>query len=490
MSAPARIANRPPAPALRPAEVRVPGQLLSRFEHVVEASEYARQLEAVRGAAGPLEGRVLWQVNSTARGGGVAEMMRPLVGYARGAGIDARWVVIAGTPEFFTITKRLHNLLHGDPGDGGELGAAERRVYERVLRANAVELQALVRPGDVVMLHDPQTAGLVRVLRRLGATVVWRSHIGQEQLDDPRVRRGWEFLGEDLRAAHATVFSRAAYVPDCCDTGRSRVIQPSIDPFSPKNEELPSAVVRDILVHVGLVEGPDGRTPLFHHDDGSPGRVDRGADVMRVGRPPAWDTPLVVQVSRWDRLKDPIGVMEGFARLHPHETGDAHLVLAGPAVTGVDDDPEGPGVLAEATGAWRALPHERRRRVTIAALPMVDAQENAAIVNALQRHAAVVVQKSLQEGFGLTVTEAMWKARPVVASAVGGIQDQIEDGREGVLLRRPDDLGGLADALRRLLADPSEARRLGAAARERVRREFLGMRQLADEMELIAALVG
>ena len=206
------------------------------------------------------------------------------------------------------------------------------------------------------------------------------------------------------------------------------------------------------------------------------------------GPPPAWGAPLVVQVSRWDRLKDPVGVLDGFAHLRLSELGEAHLVLAGPTVRGVADDPDGPAVFAEVTTAWRALPHERRRRVQIAALPMADPSENAAIVNALQRHAAVVVQKSLGEGFGLTVTEAMWKGRAVVASAVGGIPDQIDDGREGILLPDPGDIDAFAGALRRLLGEPELARQLGEAAQERVRRDFLGIRQLADYAELVEEL--
>jgi trehalose synthase len=473
----------------RPVEVRVPVQSISRFEELLDPAEYARQLEAIAGAVERLRGRVVWHVNSTARGGGVAEMMGPLIGYARGAGVDARWLVIGGTPEFFRVTKRLHNMLHGSPGDGGHLGAAEREVYERVLRANAVELEALVRRGDVVVLHDPQTAGLIPSMRRAGAIVVWRSHIGQDDGSDAEVRQGWGFLEGYLREADATVFSREAYVPECCDGGRARVMRPSIDPFSPKNQDLPEDVVRSILVHVGLIEGPAGPAPpVYRRDDGSPGRVDRGVDLVRVGRAPSWDTPLVVQASRWDRLKDHVGVMHGFARLDPAAAGDAQLVLAGPSVTGVADDPEGPAVLAEVVAAWRALPHERRHRVQIAALPMVDVHENAAILNALQRHAAVIVQKSLSEGFGLTVTEAMWKGRPVLASDVGGIRDQIEHDRSGVLLPDPTDLDAFAAALGGLLADPARARRFGDAARERARQHFLGMRHLTDYAELMEEL--
>jgi trehalose synthase len=167
---------------LRPAEVRVPVQSIARFEPLIDAEAYSRHLEAVSGAVARLAGRVVWHVNSTARGGGVAEMMGPLVGCARGAGVDARWLVIAGTPEFFLITKRMHNMLHEDPGDGGDLGDSERHVYDRVLAANGAELKALMRPGDLVVLHDPQTAGLIRSMRRLGAIVAWRCHIGR---DDP-----------------------------------------------------------------------------------------------------------------------------------------------------------------------------------------------------------------------------------------------------------------------------------------------------------------
>jgi trehalose synthase len=477
--------------SLRPVEVRVPAQPLARYGDVAVPGLLPGWMAAIERAVGLLRGRVVWHVNSTARGGGVAEMLGPLIGGARDAGVDARWLVIAGDPEFFAVTKRLHNSLHAHPGDGGDLGEDERGPYERVLEENAVEIEALVRPGDLVVLHDPQTAGLVPHLRRAGAMVVWRCHIGHDDLGHPLVRRGWAFLEPYVRRAHVTAFSRAAYVPPCCDSGRSRILRPAIDPFSPKNQALGTDAARAILVGVGLLEGPSGPSgPVFRREDGSPGRVDRGVDLLRVGRSPAWGCPLVVQVSRWDRLKDHIGVMRGFARLDPARTGDAHLVLAGPTVTGVADDPEGPEVLDELQRAWRELPHDRRRHVLIASLPMADPSENAAIVNALQRHAAVIVQKSLMEGFGLTVTEAMWKGRPVVASAVGGIPDQLRDGTDGVLLDDPGDEGALATALTGLLGDSERAASLGDAARERVRRDFLGIRLLADYAELVVELAG
>jgi trehalose synthase len=196
------------------------------------------------------------------------------------------------------------------------------------------------------------------------------------------------------------------------------------------------------------------------------------------------DTPLVTQVSRWDRLKDPVGVLAGFAE-HVHlEYEDPHLVLAGPDVSAVADDPEGAEVLAEVEAVWHTLPRAVRRRVHLALLPMDDADENAAIVNALQRRADVVVQKSLAEGFGLTVAEGMWKGRPVVASRVGGIQDQIEDGVTGLLVE-PTDLAAFGERVSGLLADPHAAERMGEAAQTRVRDLFLGPRHLGEYVDLL-----
>jgi trehalose synthase len=435
-----------------------------------------------------LAGRVVWNVSSSAVGGGVAEMVRSLLAYVRGAGVDARWVVIHGPPEFFRLTKRLHNGLHGSAGDGSPLGAAEREIYERVLRENAAELVPMVRAEDVVIVHDPQPAGLVPALVRRGASVIWRSHIGSDQTD-AETELGWRLLAPYVQEADAYVFSRAAYVPPQLDASRATLIPPSLDPFSVKNQPLGEAAVRSILVHARILEGRlDSDASLYVCEDGTPGRVDRYAEVLREGNLPSWETPLVVQVSRWDRLKDPIGVLQGFARLDPQAARGAHLMLAGPLVSSVADDPEDAIVYDQVVAAWRALPDEVRTRVHIVSLPTIDVDENAAMVNALQRHATVIVQKSLQEGFGLTVTEAMWKGRPVVASAVGGIRDQIDDGEQGLLLEDPRDLGAFAAALARLLADPALCERLGENGRVRVRDRYLGIDSLLRYGALVERL--
>jgi trehalose synthase len=471
-------------------EVRVAVRPLSQFIRVVGRERFREALQIGATIRQRLAERVLWNVNSTAVGGGVAEMLRPLLGYSRSLGIDARWMVIAGRPDFFRITKRLHHALHGSPGDGSPLAEEEHGIYENELARCARNFAFLVRPGDVVLLHDPQTAGLAPRFARSGALVIWRSHIGSDQPNE-EVERGWRFLSPYLDHAAACVFTRSAYVPSFADGGKATVIQPSIDAFSAKNRTINQAKANSILVHAGLVEGPSQPEALrtFTRDDGSVGRVERRARVVRTGRAPLPRTPLVVQVSRWDSFKDPIGVMRGFAALldGEGETG-AELILAGPDPRAVADDPEGPGVFEGVVSARRALPDSVRDRIHVASLPTADVEENAAIVNALQRRAAVVVQKSLREGFGLTVTEAMWKARPVVASGVGGIQDQIEHGVSGILLGDPTDLAAFAEGLRRVLADPARAKQLGEAARERVRVHFLGIRHLLQYASLIQRL--
>lgn len=439
------------------------------------------RLAAVRSE---FEGRTLWHVNSTATGGGVAEMLKPLTAYMRGLGVDARWMVISGDSAFFELTKRIHNGIHGVPV---QFADSDRQVYERVAAANAKEFVKLVKPGDFVVCHDPQTAGLVPFLRKIGAVVVWRSHIGHDHAQSGAVGQSWAFLDPYLRKADAVVFSRPEYVPGALRDLPSFVIHPSIDPFSVKNGPMDAAHVRAILLGTGLLSGrSNGAAPLFVRPGRDPVRVERPAGILREGDPPPFGTPIVLQVARWDRLKDPLGVMRGFVQ-HVR-VGDTRLVLAGPDVSGVTDDPEGAEVLAEVRSAWSRLPAGARRRVDIVSLPMDDEDENAAIVNALQHYATVVVQKSLCEGFGLTVTEAMWKARPVIASRVGGIQNQITSGVDGLLIDDPRDLGAYGKAVTRVLKNPALARRLGHNAKNRATSRFLVSRHLLQWLELLPSV--
>ncbi|MBO0687645.1 MAG: glycosyltransferase, partial [Candidatus Dormibacteraeota bacterium] len=398
-------------------EVEVGVAPLERFEPVIAPEQYRLLMAAAARAIDTLGGRTVWNVNSTAYGGGVAEMLHSLVGYIRGVGLDARWLVIPGSAEFFQVTKRVHNHLQSAGGDGGVLDEDARRTYEGWLDPVAGELISRVRRGDIVLLHDPQTAGLVPALAEAGAHTIWRCHVGVD-FAGGLARDAWRFLLPYVRPAEAYVFSRAAFAWEGLDPLRTWVIPPSIDVFSPKNREMDSSQVRSLLGAAGIVvaelEGPAS----FTRQDGSSGRVERRAHMFET-RPLTGADRVVLQVSRWDELKDPVGVIVGFAR-HVAPESTAHLVLAGPDVSAVADDPEGNQVLLRSIAAWEALPATIRDQVHLAVLPMADSDENASLVNALQRQAEVVVQKSLAEGFGLTVAEAMWKAKPTVASRVGG----------------------------------------------------------------------
>jgi trehalose synthase len=296
-----------------------------RFEAVLDPDDCRRFLGRLKVAAERLGGRRLWQVNSTEQGGGVAEMLHFLLGYLAGAGIDARWMVVEGNQEFFAVTKRLHHLLHGQPGDGGELDEPAQDTYRQTLKETLAELQQRVEPGDVVILHDPQTAGLVPALKRQGATVVWSCHVGTDQPND-LARTAWEFLRPAVQEADAYVFSRAAYCWEGLDRARLAVIAPCIDAFAPKNQALEPPTVNAILRTAGILEDQDtdAGEPVFRRLDGSPGRVGRRAELIQ-DQPIPPGVPLVVQVSRWDRLKDPLGVLQGFAGHVPDELG-AHLL--------------------------------------------------------------------------------------------------------------------------------------------------------------------
>lgn len=460
---------------------------LDTFRSLIGSERFARLEDAARASQARLANRVVWNVNSTASGGGVAEMLRVLVGYIRGAGVDIRWLVLGGDPAFFALTKRLHNRIHGVRGDGGALGAAESEHYTAVTWDNAADLLTCVRPGDVVLLHDPQTAGMAPALNEAGVKVIWRSHIGSD-IENEWTEMAWDFLRPYLSACDAFVFSRPSYAPRWVPSDRVSIIAPSIDPFSPKNRPIPEADRPAFLARIGLTaDEPTGRQPTFTRSDGSLGTVSHHATIVSEGGPLPTTANLVVQVSRWDRLKDMHGVMSGFAS-HVAGRVDAHLALVGPSVEGVTDDPEGAEVLAECVATWEALPAPARRRIRLVTLPMEDIEENAAIVNAIQRSASVIVQKSIVEGFGLTVAEGMWKGKPVVASRVGGIIDQVVPGT-GILLDDPRDLEAFGLTLATLLEHPDEVERLGANARRHVLDEFVGDRHLLQYAALIERLL-
>jgi trehalose synthase len=465
--------------------IDVPRRPVAQLETVIGAKRHERLITAGDRFRDSLGDRTIWNVSSTAVGGGVAEMLHVLMGYTEDLAVPTGWGVITGDAEFFVTTKRLHNQIHGEWA-GGPVTGAEAGHYARMLAANAVELLERIRPGDLVLLHDPQTAALAAPLVSAGARVAWRCHIGVDWENDA-TRAAWSFLRPYLASAQKFVFSRREYAPWWMQIGEVAIIPPSIDPFSPKNEDLDDGTVLGILARIGVLDsGTPDSAASFLRSDGTSGVVSRPAQITGDSRPGPED-PLVIQVSRWDQLKDMSGVMTGFAKyVAPGDNG--YLLLVGPAVAGVADDPEGAAVFADCLLQWRELPAAVRSRVLLVTLPLERVNHRGVLVGILQRHAAVIAQKSLAEGFGLTVAEGMWKARPVVGSAVGGIIDQIADGT-GILLPDPRDLRAFGVAVRELLDDPDESGRMGRAAQTYIGQHYVGDVHLLRYANLFDAMM-
>lgn len=448
-----------------------------------------------------LEGRTVWMVNSTARGGGVAEMLPPLVSMLRELGVSTCWAVIK--PEqaarFFSLTKRLHNLVH-DSGDP-DLGPEDRELYESTSRRLSEELAGYVSPKDVVVVHDPQPAGVGALLAdKLDVLCVWRCHIGLDRRT-PRTAAAWHFLEPSVSRYHHAVFSAAQYIPHYL-AGRASVIHPAIDPLSHKNRELSPIKLTGILCNAGLVEESSPVvTPAWSKGarrlrrDGTFGPATDGGPVGLLFR------PMVTQISRWDRLKGWAPLLEGFAELKRRAAeGElslddrqrrrlqiARLILAGPEPGAVQDDPEAMDVLGELKSAYAALEPGLAEDVVLLSLPMDSLKHNALMVNVLQRAASVVVQNSLQEGFGLVVAEAMWKRTPVLASATTGIRQQLRDGVDGRLIPAPDDPRCVAEMLHQMLADPNRRAQLARNAQRRVHDDFLIFRQVRSYLSTLSS---
>lgn len=385
-------------------------------------------IDHLRQVARPLAGAKVVHVNSTATGGGVAEILRRLVPLMRELGIDASWELIEGDADFYATTKTFHNALQGNRVD------VSRRAldsYEATNRDNAARLRPALGGADFVFIHDPQPAALLRHQETRAGKWIWRCHIDVSRPHRPV----WKYLRDYVREYDASVFSLAAFAQPLPHP--QYLIHPSIDPVSEKNVLLPRREVAAVLERFGL---------------------DR-------------DRPILLQVSRFDRFKDPVGVIRAYRLVKPH--APVQLVLAGGTAT---DDPEGEDVLAEVRAAAAGDPD-----IHILLLPP-DAHRE---INALQRGATLVLQKSLREGFGLTVTEALWKGRPVIGGDTGGITLQVVDRHTGFLVSTPE---GAAFRIRYLLGRPRRIAEMGRKGRKLVRENFLLTRHLREYMTLMLSL--
>ncbi|MEV0394754.1 glycosyltransferase [Polymorphospora rubra] len=410
----------------------------------------------------------LVHVNTTATGGGVAEMLHALVRGQVAQGLRAGWVVIAGSPQFFALTKQMHHLLHGRGVASLLRDPEQSRLYRAALESQARWLVDQLEPGDTVVLHDPQTLGLAPILSDSGIRAFWHCHIGTTDEAEDQVSEVWRFFHDDLFHLAGMFAPHPAFFPSVVPADRRHIALPAIDPSSPKNRYLSPPQVDDLLARLGLT-APAG--------DAS------SSLVIQDGYLPP-EAGAIVQISRWDPLKDMAGVMRCFAQLRT----DAHLILAGADPNEIPDDPEGREVFADVQLVRSALSAECRARTHLVALSMRDAELSALYINALQRRADIVVQKSLEEGFGLTVTEAMAKARAVVGSNVGGIPGQITSEINGILVD-PTGSDEVVAVLARLLDDPTLRRSLGKRAAAVVAQRYLMSRLVSDYGKFVQAVM-
>jgi trehalose synthase len=397
-------------------------ETLYRITQIEDYEQYigSAVIERIRKKAAHLHDLHVANVNSTYYGGGVAEMLSSLTLLMNSAGIKTGWRVIQGAPDFFSITKKMHNALQG-----GVINLSDRkmRLYEEIIYENAVRNH--LDQHDFVIVHDPQPLPMITHYKKNGPWV-WRCHV---DLTEPN-RELWNYLAPFIERYDAVIVSLEEYKQKLKTP--QLFFLPAIDPFSILNRELDDEEVAERLDHYNIPT----------------------------------DLPLVVQISRFDRWKDPQGVIEAF-KLARKEM-DCTLVLLGNVAT---DDPEGPQV-------YESLLEQQEERIIILSV------QDTALVNALQRRAAVVLQKSIREGFGLTVAEAMWKGTPVIGGNVGGIRYQIQDGVNGFLISSVEEA---AERIVQLLQDETLCRRLGRAARDTVRKRFLLVRYLEQYLDLFNA---
>jgi trehalose synthase len=399
--------------------------LLEQYAHVVgnEVIDHLRQL------ANPLKGMKILHINSTKEGGGVAEILNRLIPLKRELGIDAEWDIITGEREFYQCTKKMHNSLQGSHDD---ISSHLQTVYQNTNSINFDRLRPKLEEADVVFIHDPQPAALLSLCKGRKGKWIWRCHI---DVSHP-YRPVWKYLREYIKDYDASVWSLSSFVQQLSHP--QYLIPPSIDPLSEKNVELPEKEIKYYLDLYGLKPG----------------------------------IPIITQVSRFDRFKDPLGVIQSYRMIRRHVP--VQLVLAG---GGASDDPEGQQVLQEVNSYAGDDPD-----VHILELPP-DAHR---AINALQRGSDIIIQKSLKEGFGLTVTEGLWKGKPVIGGDTGGIRLQVINNYTGYLVNTPE---GAAMRIRYLLKHPDIMETMGKNARQYVLDNYLITRHLREYLTLIVALI-
>ncbi|WP_437371077.1 glycosyltransferase [Maribacter litoralis] len=457
-------------------------------------------LLSTKQSAAVLKGRTIWMINSTAIGGGVAEMLPSQMRIMRSLGVQIEWIVIeADDNSFFNLTKRIHNAIHGS--GNGVFTDEDRAIFEKVNAQNADYAIEAIQDGDLVVIHDPQPMPLAAMIaERRKVKMVWRCHIGLEE-QNKTTKGVWGFLSRYFDCYDHFVFSLPSYVPDGLKS-KTTIITPAIDPLSHKNRTLHTDKCVGILVQAGIL---NGRKPLLHgfyeHQarrvmpDGSFNAVNHTSKLDLIYR------PVVTEISRWDRLKGFKELMDAFILMKRENETVAdrsdisyrrikatRLILGGPDPKFVSDDPEGKEVLNELIAQYRSIDPDLQEDIAILLLPLDNPKENALIVNALQRFSNIIVQNSIQEGFGLTATEAMWKQRPVLVSGAAGLRFQVQHDINGKINEDPTDIPLLAAMLKTMLNNPKERDKWGFNGQVRVIDNFTLFSQINAWLSVLAQL--
>lgn len=449
-----------------------------------------------------LRDKTIWVINSTAKGGGVAEMLPSQISILRSAGIKIEWLVmLANEPQFFVYTKQIHNAIHGT-GKDEYFNGDNKKLYEQINKENALNALDYIKDGDVVIIHDPQPAAMGMLLKeKRDITLIWRCHIGLE-LRNKATDNAWEFLSNYLESYDHYVFSVAEYIPSQIDPDKTSIIPPAIDSRSYKNRMLPIQKTIGVLHQSGIVDHVEEMVYPFYPEmvkrvqpDGSIGLATEPNDLELLFR------PVITQISRWDYLKGFVPLMGAFIKLKKKGLemdpksymakwiDKSRLIMAGPDLDAIQDDPEGMEVMNTIIKNYQETPDQFKEDIGILYLPMNSSKENALIVNALQRTSNLVVQNSIQEGFGLTATEAMWKSIPVVVSGATGLMQQVEDGVEGKVNPEAENEDMLMEVFLQIISDPDRREMMGRNGKNRVVKQFHVLRNLEKWIDVISKLV-
>jgi trehalose synthase len=462
-----------------------------------------------------IKNRKIWMINSTATGGGVAEMLPRIIYTMRSYGLNVEWLVITAneSPEFFNITKKLHNFIHGqNPGNlKVEFTKDEKLLFEQVNKQNGDDfVKNYLKKGDVVMIHDPQPIALINCIRKKynkkEVPCFWRCHIGYDETT-PETTAAWNFLESYVREYDLTVYSAKEYVPKF--SPNPRIVYPSLHPSDYKNCYLSFFEIKCILGKAGLFRLNEN---YLDEDEKYPYKIkmlrsDKNfvvpADDSTLCDFGFLDRPLILQISRWDRLKGWTELVEAFAdiKTNPNKyvnSNDANakdhlrfikrmgLVLAGPDSSKIADDPEGLEVFMHLVDQISSYPSEVSNSIAMLSLPLDSRWQNALIVNCLQRLASIVIQNSLREGFGLTLLEAMWKQRPCIASSACGLRQQLRPDVDGCMVEDPNSSASVAKTINEMIKVGEEKRQeFGRNAKKRSIDNFLVYEQVTNYLNCV-----